>query len=84
MTDPRGDQAVAAWQQRQAGGFASDWYLRHNQRRQEHLASLGLDLAGAQYLSIKRMLGFRTGRAIDRAQMELIAGRVSALNECFY
>ncbi len=24
------------------------------------------------------------GRALDRAQMELIAGRVSALNECFY
>jgi hypothetical protein len=24
------------------------------------------------------------GRAIDRTQMELIAGRVSALNECFY
>jgi len=24
------------------------------------------------------------GRAIDRSQMELIAGRVSALNECFY
>ena len=24
------------------------------------------------------------GRAIDRSQIELIAGRVSALNECFY
>jgi len=24
------------------------------------------------------------GRSLDRAQIELIAGRVSALNECFY
>jgi hypothetical protein len=42
------------------------------------------DLAGAQYLGIDKMTGFDTGRAIDRSQVELIAGRVSALNECFY
>jgi AhpD family alkylhydroperoxidase len=30
------------------------------------------------------MGGMETGRAIDRSQMELVAGRVSALNECFY
>lgn len=42
------------------------------------------ELAEAQYLSSARMMGFDTGRAIDRSQMELIARRVSALNECFY
>ena len=26
----------------------------------------------------------RTGRALDRQQIELIAGRVSAINQCAY
>ena len=43
-----------------------------------------LDLSAAQYLTMRRMMGVETGRALDRAQIELIAGRVSALNECFY
>ena len=42
------------------------------------------DLGAAQYLSAKRMMGFETNRALDRSQIELVAGRVSALNECFY
>ena len=42
------------------------------------------DLAGAQYLSAEQMMSFGTVRAIDRSQIELVAGRVSALNECFY
>lgn len=42
------------------------------------------ELAAAQYLSLERMVYLETGRAIDRAQMELLAGRVSALNHCFY
>ena len=41
-------------------------------------------LASAQYLSLESMARMETSRAIDRAQMELVAGRVSALNECFY
>ena len=41
-------------------------------------------LAGAQYLSTEEMMSMQTDRALDRAQIELIAGRVSALNECFY
>ena len=41
-------------------------------------------LGGAQYLSPERMMSMETGRALDRAQIELVAGRVSALNECFY
>ncbi len=42
------------------------------------------DLAAAQYLSARQMQDPVSPRAIDRAQIELLAGRVSALNECFY
>lgn len=42
------------------------------------------DLSHAQYLDRNRMLDFGAGRALDRSQIELVAGRVSALNECFY
>ena len=44
------------------------------------------NLAGAQYLSIEGMANFvgQEDRAIDRAQMEIVAGRVSSYNECFY
>jgi len=42
------------------------------------------ELGAAHYLAAERMMDLRAGRALDRAQMELIAGRVSALNECFY
>lgn len=42
------------------------------------------ELASAQYLSLPDMQRMETGRALDRAQMELVAGRISALNECFY
>lgn len=43
-------------------------------------------VAAAQYLPFERMVDFGgdTGRSIDRMQMELVAGRVSAVNECFY
>lgn len=44
------------------------------------------DVAAAQYLSFEGMANFvkDPNRVIDRKQMELIAGRVSAINECFY
>jgi hypothetical protein len=42
------------------------------------------DLSGAQYLSEDQMLDFGSARAITRSQIELVAGRVSLLNECFY
>jgi alkylhydroperoxidase family enzyme len=43
------------------------------------------DLVDAQYLSGRMMVDFgRDYRAIDRAQIELIAARVSALNQCTY
>ena len=44
------------------------------------------ELAAAQYLPLEEMRNFVKDetRAIDRMQMELVAGRVSAVNECFY
>jgi hypothetical protein len=44
------------------------------------------DLASAQYLSLQGMRNLvkDDARSINRMQMELIAGRVSAVNECFY
>jgi hypothetical protein len=43
-------------------------------------------VASAQYLSVQGMGNFvgQEGRHINRMQMELIAARVSAVNECFY
>ncbi len=44
------------------------------------------DLSAAHYLEMKyvRQAGVDAGRALDRSQMELVAGRVSALNRCYY
>jgi len=43
-------------------------------------------VAESQYLSVAGMsqMGDIPGRSINRMQMELVAGRVSAINECFY
>ncbi len=44
-----------------------------------------LKLIQAQYIPISDVASTaKSGRVISRAQMELIASRVSALNECFY
>ncbi len=42
------------------------------------------ELSAAHYLPLEQLMNFRAGRSLNRMQMELIAGRVSALNECFY
>jgi len=44
------------------------------------------DLAATYYIPIAQLGDMRSnaGRALDRPQIELLAGRVSALNECFY
>lgn len=44
------------------------------------------ELGGAQYLSFQAMgnFGQDEARSINRMQIELIAGRVSSINECFY
>lgn len=41
-------------------------------------------LSAAHYMNLDDMLDFSKGLSIDRMQVEFIAGRVSALNECFY
>ncbi|GAB5451681.1 MAG: hypothetical protein Hals2KO_20090 [Halioglobus sp.] len=43
-------------------------------------------VADAQYLPAERLIRFtaETGRSINRMQMEIVAGRVSSCNECFY
>lgn len=45
-----------------------------------------MSVASSQYLSMKGMMNFTgpTGRAINRMQIELVAGRVSSISECFY
>ena len=44
------------------------------------------DLGDAQYLSFQEMQNFEqpANRSINRMQIELVAGRISAVNECFY
>lgn len=42
------------------------------------------DLGAAHYVPFAEVPVVTRGRAIDRAQMELVAARVSALRECFY
>ncbi len=45
-----------------------------------------IDLSAVHYLEMKsvRQPGVDAGRALKRSQMELVAGRVSALNQCYY
>lgn len=46
--------------------FLSYHYQRHNQRRLEHLASLGLDIAGSTVLEVGSGIGDHTSFFIDR------------------
>lgn len=41
-------------------------------------------LAAAQYMALDLAADFSQGRTLGREQMELLAGRVSAINDCFY
>jgi hypothetical protein len=42
------------------------------------------ELGAAMYLPLDDLMDFERHRAISRPQMELLAARVSALNQCFY
>jgi hypothetical protein len=44
------------------------------------------NLSKSQYLGIQQVMSVKgdTGRSLNRMQMEIIAGRVSSINECFY
>src|SRR5580704_12589348 len=46
--------------------FGSPWYQRHNQRRQEHLASLQLDLVSKSVLEVGAGVGDHTFYFLDR------------------
>jgi hypothetical protein len=46
--------------------FQTDHYQRHNQRRQEHLATLGLPLAGKTVLEVGAGIGDHTSFFVDR------------------
>lgn len=46
--------------------FLNDAYIRHDKRRQEHLASLGLDLAGHTILEVGAGIGNHTSFFLDR------------------
>ncbi len=49
----------------------------------DHARMLQL-ISRSHYLALEDMADPTRGRAIDRMQIELVASRVSALNECFY
>jgi len=53
--------------------FWSPHYLRHNQRRQEHLASLGLDLATQIVLEVGAGLGDHTSFFLDRGSSVIVS-----------
>ena len=41
-------------------------------------------LSAAQYIPLDKATDFAYGRTLERGQLELLAGRVSAINDCFY
>ena len=41
-------------------------------------------LSNVHYVPSDKMMEFTPVRAISREQIELLAGRVSAINDCFY
>ena len=45
-----------------------------------------IELETAQYMPLDRFFdfGYQHHKGLTRAQVEVIAGRVSAINECFY
>lgn len=68
--------------------FWSSHYMRHNQRRQEHLASLGLPLADQSVLEVGAGIGDHTSFFLDRGctvvvteaqeqNLEILRGRYS-------
>jgi hypothetical protein len=49
----------------------------------DHVRTLQLETA-SHYVALSDLMNPGVGRDLDRLQMELVAARVSALNECFY
>ncbi len=93
---PAGARQESAWvpmiSERRATGPEADLYggmsrtgnvIRAMSLVPEEVRGL-TDLSNAHYLAPKALMDLSAGRSLDRTQIELIAGRVSALNECFY
>lgn len=93
---PPGAQPGEAWvpwvPERKARGAEADLYdgmprtgnvLKALSLVPEELRQLK-DLSAAHYLTPAEMMDLECGRSLDRRQIELVAGRVSALRECFY
>lgn len=72
---------------RPEAAFRSPQYLRHNQRRQEHLATLGLPLDGRRVLEVGAGVGDHTSFLLDRGCSVMVtdgrAANVAALREQF-
>lgn len=65
---------------KQSDYFQLPHYQRHNQRRQEHLATLGLPLAGRMVLEVGAGIGDHTGFLLDRGcQVTCTDGREELL-----
>jgi hypothetical protein len=79
---PEGIGAHGAWVP--TAQDRSPWVGRALSLAPEAVAAMK-DLLAAQYVPLERVpdVAF-SERTLSRAQMELVAGRVSALNECFY
>src|SRR5437870_2171853 len=61
--------------------FSNYWYIRHNQRRQEHLASLNLDLFDKTVLEVGAGIGDHSSFWVDRSCKLLITeARIENLN----
>lgn len=52
--------------------FRTPWYLEHNRKRQEHLASLGLDLGGRSVLEVGAGVGDHTDFWLERGCRVLV------------
>jgi hypothetical protein len=62
--------------------FANDRYQRHNRRRQEHLASLHLEVAGRSVLEVGAGVGDHTSYFLDRGcQVTSTDGRAGCVAE---
>jgi len=59
-------KVIRGWKKPASRDFWSTHYTRHNQRRQEHLASLNLPLAGRSVLETGAGLGDHTSFFLDR------------------
>lgn len=94
--EPRGLSAGRAWVSmlapEDASGPEASLYggaafvpniVRALSRVPDHARHLLVEME-SHYVSLAGLLDPKVGRDLDRRQMELLAARVSALNECFY